>query len=142
MLCFLVGGCGAFLSGPSGTVTSLNYPANYNDDDYCTWQIQVPVDKKIRFDFTEFKTESGKDFLLIYDTSHYESPTIMFDGTTHKPPPFTSSGNVVRVRFISDGASNFKGFSFNFKQVGEIYFLRVSSLFYGVIPYSLCYEIR
>ena len=101
------------------------------------------MDKKIRFDFTEFKTESGKDFLLIYDTNHYESPTIVFDGTTYKPPPFTSSGNVVRVRFISDGASNFKGFSFNYKQVGEIYFFvyQVCSI-YGVIPYSLCYEIH
>ena len=94
------------------------------------------MNKKIRFDFTEFKTESGKDFLLIYDTSHYESPTIVFDGTTHKPPPFTSSGNVVRVRFISDGASNFKGFSFNYKQVGEIYFLCVSSL-----CYLRCYSV-
>jgi len=96
---------------------SANYPGNYNNDEYCTWQIQVPVNKKIRLDFTEFKTETGKDYLLIYDTSHYQTPTIVFDGTTYKPPPFTSSGNVVRVRFISDGATSMRGFSFNFKQV-------------------------
>jgi len=109
--------CGQFLSGPSGTVNSSNYPANYDNDEYCTWQIQVPVNKKVRLDFTEFKTESGKDYLLIYDTSHYQTASIVFDGTTYKPPPFTSSGNVVRVRFISDGATTFKGFSFNYKQV-------------------------
>ena len=111
--------CGQFLSGPSGTVNSSNYPANYDDDEYCTWQIQVPVNKKIRLDFTEFKTESGKDYLMIYDTNHYETPTIIFDGTTYKPPPFTSSGNVLRVRFISDGATTKKGFSFSYQQVGE-----------------------
>ena len=111
--------CGQFLSGPSGTVNSSNYPANYENDEYCTWQIQVPVNKKVRLDFTEFKTETGKDYLLIYDTSHYQTATIAFDGTTYKPPPFTSSGNVVRVRFISDGATTFKGFSFNYKQVGK-----------------------
>ncbi|KAJ7352843.1 hypothetical protein OS493_033385 [Desmophyllum pertusum] len=109
--------CGTFLTGPSGTVKSTNYPANYNDNEYCTWQIQVPVDKKVRLDFTEFRTETGKDFLMIYDTSRYDRATIVFDGTTYKPPPFTSSGNVVRVRFISDGASTEKGFSFSYKQV-------------------------
>jgi len=98
-------------------VKSSNYPGNYNDNEYCTWQIQVPVNKKIRLDFTEFKTETGKDYLLIYDTNHYQTPTIVFDGTTYKPPPFTSSGNVVRVRFISDGATTRRGFSFNYQQV-------------------------
>ena len=100
-------------------MSSSNYPGNYNDDEYCTWQIQVPVNKKVRLDFTEFKTETGKDYLLIYDTSEYESPTIVFDGTTYIPPSFTSSGNVVRVRFISDGETNRKGFSFKYKQVGK-----------------------
>ena len=116
---FLETSCGQFLTGPSGTVKSSNHPSKYNDNEYCTWQIQVPVNKKIRLDFTEFKTETGKDFLLIYDTSHYQTATIAFDGTTYKPPPFTSSGNVVRVRFISDGATTMEGFSFNYKQVGE-----------------------
>ncbi|XP_078356262.1 CUB and sushi domain-containing protein 2-like [Oculina patagonica] len=109
--------CGAFLTGPRGAVSSTNFPSNYNDNEYCTWQIQVPVNKKIRLDFTEFMTETGKDFLLIYDTNHYEIPTIVFDGTTYLPPSFTSSGNVLRVRFISDGATNRKGFSFNYDQV-------------------------
>lgn len=77
------------------------------------------MNKKIRLDFTEFKTETGKDFVLIYDTSQYDRPVIVFDGTTYKPPPFTSSGNVLRVRFISDGATTRKGFSFNYKQVGK-----------------------
>ena len=112
--------CGTFLTGPSGTVKSSNYPSNYNDNEYCTWQIQVPVNKKIRLDFTEFKTETGKDFLMIYDTNHFDRPNIIFDGTTYKPPPFTSSGNVLRVRFISDGANAMKGFSFNYKQVGKM----------------------
>ncbi len=100
-------------------MSSTNFPSNYNDNEYCTWQIQVPVNKKIRLDFTEFMTETGKDFLLIYDTNHYEIPTIVFDGTTYLPPSFTSSGNVLRVRFISDGATNRKGFSFNYDQVGK-----------------------
>ena len=116
---FSVTSCGTFLNGPNGVVTSRNYPSNYDNNEYCTWQIQVPVNKKIRLDFSEFKTESGRDFLLIYDTNHFQSPNIAFDGTTYKPPPFTSSGNVLRVRFISDGATTFKGFSFSYKQVGE-----------------------
>ena len=116
---FTVTNCGTFLNGPNGDVTSPNYPANYDNNEYCTWQIQVPVNKKIRLDFSEFKTQSGHDFVLIYDTSHFQTPSIAFDGTTYTPPPFTSSGNVVRVRFVSDGATNFKGFSFSYKQVGE-----------------------
>ncbi|XP_068719978.1 sushi, von Willebrand factor type A, EGF and pentraxin domain-containing protein 1-like [Montipora capricornis] len=111
--------CGTFLNGPNGVVTSPSYPAHYSDNEYCTWQIQVPVNKKIRLDFSEFKTQSGHDFVLIYDTNHFQTPSIAFDGTTYTPPPFTSSGNVVRVRFVSDGDTNFKGFSFSYKQVDQ-----------------------
>ena len=65
---------------------------------------------------------------MIYDTNHYETPTIIFDGTTYKPPPFTSSGNVLRVRFISDGATTKKGFSFSYQQVGEQHFFNQFSI--------------
>lgn len=101
-------------------ITSPNYPSNYNNNDYCTWEIKVPVNKKVRLDFEDFKTESGKDFLMVYDTGKPFS-TIYFDGSTYLPGSFTSSGNSLRIRFISDGQNTLAGFKVKYRQIGKCY---------------------
>jgi len=111
-----VSNCGARRSGPEGYITSPNYPGNYGNNDYCTWEIKVPVNKKVRLDFQVFKTESRKDFLLIYDTDKIFS-TIYFDGTTNLPGSFTSSGHHLRLRFISDGQNTLGGFKVKYRQI-------------------------
>uniref|UniRef100_A0A6P8IYU7 Sushi, von Willebrand factor type A, EGF and pentraxin domain-containing protein 1-like n=1 Tax=Actinia tenebrosa TaxID=6105 RepID=A0A6P8IYU7_ACTTE len=108
--------CGRLRVGPTGTITSPNYPLDYGNNEYCTWEIRVPVDKKVRLNFKDFKTELGKDLLMIYDTNQ-KTPTIYFDGTTNMPGPFTSSGNSLRLRFISDGQTAMKGFKVDYTQI-------------------------
>lgn len=73
------------------------------------------MNKKIRFEFIEFKMEIGKDLLMIYDISCYDSLIIVFDGIIYKLLLFILFGNVLWVWFISDGVINRKGFSFNYK---------------------------
>lgn len=79
------------------------------------------MDKKVRLNFKDFKTELGKDLLLIYDTNQ-KQPIIYFDGTTNMPGPFTSSGNSLRLRFISDGQTVMKGFKVDYQQIGKTIF--------------------
>ena len=127
IFCFvlLASGCGANLIGPSGEIKSPNYPNNYGNNQECTWQITVPVNKQVRLDFSDFKTESGKDVLQVFDTGSRE-PVITFSGTTYKPPPITSSGRSLRIRLITDGANTMKGFKLAYSQVGKFHELQLS----------------
>ena len=106
------------MQGPSGTFHSTNFPNNYPDNEYCTWKIQVPQGKKVRLDFTEFRTEENNDLVLIYDTDQTE-PIVAFSGVKDKPRAITSSGNSVRVRFVSNGQNVNNGFQVSYKQTGK-----------------------
>jgi hypothetical protein len=58
---------------------------------------------------------------MIYDTSMVE-PMIVFSGIKDKPRALTSSGNTLRIRFVSDGANVNNGFKVSYKQTGKITF--------------------
>lgn len=129
MFFFLASNCGSIVHGPSGTVQSSNFPNNYPNNEYCTWEIRVPQGKKVRIDFEEFRTEEGKDKLFIYDTGSV-MPMIVFSGIKDKPRALTSSGNSLRVRFVSDGANVNNGFKLSYKQTGRINICRHSFVFF------------
>lgn len=124
---FLVSNCGSILHGPSGSFQSTNFPNNYLSDEYCTWKVQVPLGKKVRLEFEEFRTEENKDFVLIYDSGKTD-PIIGFSGVKDKPRAITSSGNSIRVRFISNGENVNNGFKVAYKQTGE----------WALIGFSIC----
>jgi len=107
--------CGSILHGPSGSFQSTNFPNNYPNNEYCTWEIQVPQGKKVRLHFEELRTEENKDFVFIYDTGKTD-PVIAFSGVKDKPRAITSSGNSIRVRFISNGENVNNGFKVSYKQ--------------------------
>lgn len=110
-----VSNCGSVLHGPSGTFQSSNFPNNYLNNEYCTWKIQVPQGKKVRLEFEELRTEENKDFVLLYDTDKTD-PIIAFSGIKDKPRAITSSGNSIRVKFISNGENVNNGFKVSYKQ--------------------------
>ena len=110
--------CGQIVHGPSGTIQSTNFPNNYPSNEYCTWEIRVPKGKQVRIDFQELRTEAGKDIVYIYDTAKAE-PMIAFSGIKDKPRAMTSSGNSLRVRFISNGLNSNNGFKLAYKQTGN-----------------------
>ena len=60
--------------------------------------------------------------MLLYDTNKLTA-TLSYDNNTYLPPPFTSSGNDLRVRFVSNGQTTMKGFKASYKQVGELLFV-------------------
>lgn len=114
--------CGTFKQGPSGEIESPNYPSQYDNDLYCTWKITVPNGKKVRIDFSEFKTEEGKDFLYVFDTDQTE-PIVTFSGVGYKPRALVSSGRSLRIRFVSNGATSSNGFKLTYSQVGKFYLI-------------------
>ena len=73
----------------------------------------------MRLDFEELRTEENKDFVFIYDTGKTD-PVIAFSGIKDKPRAITSSGNSIRVRFVSNGAYTNNGFKVSYKKTGKI----------------------
>jgi len=53
------------------TLSSPNYPNNYNNDDYCEWYITAEPDQPIHIDFTFFYTEENYDYLVRINVLKY-----------------------------------------------------------------------
>ena len=68
--------------------------------------------------FNSFKTQKDKDGVEIYDGVSHTFIT-MLSGVYSKPFSFTSEGNAIDIRFISDGSENSEGFSASYKQVSK-----------------------
>ena len=109
--------CGSFMNGPSGEIKTPEFPAQYKNDLYCTWKITVPTNKKVRIEFSNFKTDPN-DILYIYDTDKSE-PIVQFSGLTYKPKVLTSSGRSLRIRFVSNEEKTSTGFRLTYSQTGK-----------------------
>merc|ERR1711962_1073123 len=106
-------------SGSTGTVTSENYPSNYDNSLDKTYNIEVGSDKRIKITFDDLDIEShascGYDYVMIKD-SNGAALVGKTCGTT-KPGVVTSTTNKVEVIFHSDGSETNKGFKLTWVEV-------------------------
>ena len=101
-----------------GTITDGSGANNYCNNSNCSWLIQPPQATTVTFNFKEFELESassdGKsiyDAVEIFDGTSASAPLLgRFTGSTI-PASITSSGGSLFIRFYSDVASNFQGWS-------------------------------
>jgi len=117
--CILVSGGNYTISSCPFTGTfydSGGNGSNYSDGESYTMTITAPAGSCLTFNFTTFNTESGWDFLKIYDGPNTSStqigPAAGYNGSTG-PGSFTSSGTAVTFVFTSDGNTNFAGWLAN-----------------------------
>ncbi len=84
-------------------------------------QIQTfrsPNNNRLRFDFSQFSTESGLDYLDIYDGPTTAYPYLgRFSGSS-SPGEILSSGNSLTFRFVSNGSTNNTGWLANISCAG------------------------
>ncbi|XP_044133614.1 cubilin-like [Bufo gargarizans] len=112
-------GCSSIyhLSGSSGSVSSLNYPSNYENSKSCAWEITVPEDKVIHFWFEEFHVEAStlcsEDRVTIEDNIGVLGT---FCGHT-VPKPLVSGGNRIFLTFTTNSETNNKGFHAKYEAV-------------------------
>jgi len=59
-------GCGfdATATSVHQTLSSPNYPNNYDNDEYCEWNIAADPGQTIQIDFIDFHTEANYDYLV------------------------------------------------------------------------------
>ncbi len=100
----LTAGSGNFYdSGGSGS--------NYSDDERILTLIQPAGATVVTLNFTSFSTESGWDYMFIYDGASTSDPLIgQYDGTT-SPGAITSSGGSLLIEFRSDCNTNDAGWA-------------------------------
>lgn len=100
------------LTTPSGNITDGSNTSNYGDNSSCTWLIEPPAATSITLTFSAFSTESGQDFVKVYDNS--TSPPMQiasFSGSSLPSPVTLSSGGAMLVEFTSNNSITDLGWS-------------------------------
>lgn len=104
---------------PSGTLTSPNYPSEYDQNTDCQWTISSPAGTFIGATFAslfyiEAHASCQYDYVEIRDGSQATSDLLgKFCGTT-QPPSVKSTGNAMFVRFRTDSSVAHAGFSLTY----------------------------
>ncbi len=91
--------CGsASLVGPSGIISSPNYPNGYEKNAYCRWSMSVASNKKAAITVTGLKTERMVDRLEIRDGADGKLLSAL-SGLLSQPITYTSASNKLDVKF-------------------------------------------
>jgi hypothetical protein len=95
----------------SSVVSISDGPGQYSNSQRCVWVITGAG--RITVQFTEFSTESGYDYVKLYDGASTSSTSLgSFSGMT-VPAPVTSTSSSLTVTFTSDNSAANNGFVAN-----------------------------
>ncbi|XP_062989331.1 deleted in malignant brain tumors 1 protein-like [Elgaria multicarinata webbii] len=114
--------CGGFLPYSNGIIESPFYPSNYPNNADCVWEIQVGSNYLITLAFQSLSLEvcSGYgcscDYVEIFDGTLHNSPLLgrICSGSYHI---FTTTSNMMTVRFHSDSSVTRSGFRANYRTI-------------------------
>lgn len=113
--------CRYSYNSASGQITSPSYPANYENNKKCYYEITVSPGKKIKLTFDDFDIEKGPscnyDFLRVYDGGSSSSKEIGKYCGNKSPGEVLTTGNKMLVYFRSDDRGSKKGFKITWRQV-------------------------
>ncbi|KAF7245952.1 Cubilin [Varanus komodoensis] len=116
----IAGGCGGVFQAPHGEIHSPNYPQPYGNSTDCSWVIRVESGHRVLLNFTdvqiEFHRSCNYDYVSVFDGPDNEAPLLQKVCGQQKPPPVTSTQNVMFVRFRSNSNVHLRGFSARFSE--------------------------
>lgn len=97
-----------------GTLYDSGGPSsNYSYYENCQFLIATKCPGNITLTFSYFSTESGYDYLTVYDGNNTSAPILGSYWGTGSLPPFTATSGSMLVTFYSDGSTNYGGFVAN-----------------------------
>ncbi|XP_038075926.1 blastula protease 10-like [Patiria miniata] len=110
-------GCVRVLTEERGVVSSPNFPAAYENDMHCIWQIKGSANSTIQVNVLSFSMEGGDG--CPYDYFRYLQSDMRplgprYCGETSPPTNVTFPINEIVVEFQSDGEINDNGFQFEY----------------------------
>ncbi|XP_077981827.1 cubilin-like [Glandiceps talaboti] len=111
---------GSFIIPPGGHVGifSPNYPAQYDNNEFCEWIIQADPTRSILVNVRSFHTEDQYDWVDMGSGDDSTNRTTMLKHMTGHYPShqFSTLANEMWVTFISDGSVTRQGFSIEFSE--------------------------
>ncbi|XP_026144649.1 CUB and sushi domain-containing protein 2 [Carassius auratus] len=114
--------CGGQLRGPSGIITSPNFPVQYDNNSNCTWIITASDPSKvIKLIFEEFDLERGYDTLTVGDGAVIGDQRTVFhvlSGTT-TPDLVVSTSHQMWLNFKTDDTSGSLGFKVSYEEIDQ-----------------------
>ncbi|XP_002030177.2 cubilin homolog [Drosophila sechellia] len=117
--------CGGTFTGRFGYIKSPNWPKNYGEFQTCEWILRAPFGHRIELVVHNFTLEGGysstgcwTDWLEIRNGDSESSPLIGRYCGTAIPSRLPSFGNVLHLKFKSDGTMEEKGFRLSWQQIG------------------------
>ncbi|XP_064225865.1 CUB and sushi domain-containing protein 1 [Aotus nancymaae] len=112
--------CGSNLRGPSGVITSPNYPVQYEDNAHCVWIITTTdPDKVIKLAFEEFELERGYDTLTVGDAGKVgDTRSVLYVLTGSSVPDLiVSMSNQMWLHLQSDDSIGSPGFKAVYQEI-------------------------
>lgn len=110
--------CGGTISnGTIGRVLSPNYPANYSNNQTCTWTIAGTKGQKFHMHFEKVSLAGKEDRLIIYNGQDTTS-AVLYDSSRNEYFPLEgliSNGRFVQVDFTSDETATAGGFNIRYE---------------------------
>uniref|UniRef100_A0A8C5RNJ1 CUB and sushi domain-containing protein 2 n=1 Tax=Laticauda laticaudata TaxID=8630 RepID=A0A8C5RNJ1_LATLA len=129
--------CDTYLRGPSGVITSPNYPVQYDNNAYCVWVITalnpakvglldilldaLVANSVIKLNFEEFDLERGYDTLTVGDggqVGDQKSVLYVLTGTT-VPDLIVSTEHQMWLLFQTDSVRNLLGFKATYEEIDQ-----------------------
>ncbi|CAD6198389.1 unnamed protein product [Caenorhabditis auriculariae] len=106
-------------TGDGGTLTSVNYPSNYNPLSEQAYFISTFPGFKIRAVISAFNTESNYDYLQVFASNSFAPSTLVasLNGTSVAPWSYVSPSNFLTLRFITDGSIEYTGWKLDWAVV-------------------------
>lgn len=120
--------CGGIFSTLKGTITSPNYPKNYDSNTFCQWLLRTEPNHSMTLKFSDFDLEQSpnctRDSVKVYDGSVANEYKLLLNVCGNKLPngtgfstPLKSTNNEMLVVMASNDNFESKGFSADFETV-------------------------
>ena len=85
--------------------------SNYRNNVDCAWKLRCPSGQSVRLSFSSFSTESGYDYVRVYDGESTSARHMGAFSGSSTPSTQTSSQRYMFIRFTTDGSSTGTGWA-------------------------------
>ncbi|XP_044150585.1 LOW QUALITY PROTEIN: cubilin [Bufo gargarizans] len=116
--------CGGDINGITGTFKSPNYPNLYPHNRVCEWRITVPEGRRVTLTINDLQLQDHQscnyDYVAVYNGYRHQSPLLeKLCGDVAQDTIIRSSGNTMKVVFITDGSVSSGGFQATFTSMED-----------------------
>ncbi|KAM4626088.1 tumor necrosis factor-inducible gene 6 protein isoform 1-T1 [Discoglossus pictus] len=110
--------CGGVLTEQERVIKSPGYPEEYENDQVCYWHIRLNYGQRIYIEFQDFDieddTECLSDYIEVYDSYDDVHGFVGRFCGDELPDDIISTGNVMTLKFLTDGSISAGGFQLKY----------------------------